>query len=188
MKFGALGHGIMDIDTKKLMSVGGGEVWDADVRTIKKGKRGVPGELVGDILIGKSLGEVRMNNAYGLYGVMGSDTQWLGNEPIAIASKDEVITGHAVILTNIGTDQVREYDIIVESLNKNSCDNSKGLVIRIVDDTLLDKTNGIVQGMSGSPIIQNGKLVGAITHVFVQDPTKGYGIFIEHMLGQENGF
>lgn len=188
MKFGALGHGIMDVDTKKLMSVGNGSVWDADVKSIKKGKRGVPGELVGDIVLGKSLGEVRMNNAYGLYGVMNNDIEWLDESTVAVASKDEVTTGPAHILTNIGGDCVSKYDIVIESLNKNSCDNSKGIVIRIVDDGLLDKTNGIVQGMSGSPIIQNDKIIGAITHVFVQEPTKGYGIFIEHMLGQENGF
>ena len=188
MKFGALGHGIMDIDTKKLMIIDGGEVWDADVRTIKKGRRGVPGELVGDILIGKSLGKVRMNNAYGLYGVVSPDVDWLNNELMYIAPKDEVVAGPASILTNIGALGMSKYDIIIESLNTNSCDNSKGLVIRIVDEELLGKTNGIVQGMSGSPIIQDGKLIGAITHVFVQEPTKGYGIFIEHMMEQEGGF
>jgi len=188
MKFGALGHGIMDIDTKKLMIIDGGEVWDADVRTIKKGRRGVPGELVGDILIGKSLGKVKMNNAYGLYGIVSPDVDWLSNELMYIAPKDEVVAGSASILTNIGAPSMLKYDIIIESLNTNSCDNSKGLVIRIVDEELLGKTNGIVQGMSGSPIIQNGKLVGAITHVFVQEPTKGYGIFIEHMMEQEGGF
>jgi len=167
MKFGALGHGIMDIDTKKLMNVSGGEVWDADVKTIKKGKRGAPGELVGDIAIGQSLGTVRMNNAYGLYGTMDLGAEWLSNTLVPIASKCEVETGPASILTNIGADSVSTYGVIIESLNKNSCDNSKGIVIRIVDDSLLDKTNGIVQGMSGSPIIQNDKLVGAITHVFV---------------------
>jgi len=167
MKFGALGHGIMDIDTKKLMTVSGGEVWDADVKTIKKGKRGAPGELVGDIAIGESLGAVKMNNSYGLYGTMDTDAQWLSNEPIPIASKSDVVTGPATILTNIGSDIVSSYEVVIESLNKNSCDNSKGIVIRITDDNLLNKTNGIVQGMSGSPIIQNDKLVGAITHVFV---------------------
>ena len=167
MKFGALGHGIMDIDTKKLMDVSGGDVWDADVMTIKKGKRGAPGELVGDVAIGDSLGQVKMNNAYGLYGTMDTDAKWLSNEPIPISSKCDVVTGPAIILTNIGTDIVSSYDVIIESLNKNSCDNSKGIIIRIVDQNLLDKTNGIVQGMSGSPIIQNDKLVGAITHVFV---------------------
>ena len=168
MKFGALGHGIIDVDTKELMSVAGGEVWGADVTSIKKGKRGIPGELVGDIVLGNSLGKVRMNNEYGLYGVINSDVEWCCNDAIAIASKDDVTTGAAKILTNIGSDSVSEYDIIIESLNKNSSDNTKGIVIRIIDDRLLGKTNGIVQGMSGSPIIQNGKLIGAITHVTVR--------------------
>jgi len=188
LKFGALGHGIMDIDTKKLMCIRSGEVWDANVKSIKKGRRGAPGELLGDIARGTNFGDVRMNNAYGLYGMVDNNIDWLIKEPIFIASKDEVIPGPASILTNIGSCNVVEYDIVIETLNKNSSDNSKGIVIRIVDERLLDKTNGIVQGMSGSPIIQNGKLLGAITHVFVQEPTKGYGIFIEHMLKQESGF
>jgi len=188
MKFGALGHGIMDVDTKKLMSIKSGEVTSADVKSIKKGKRGAPGELVGDIMMGERFGEVRINNPYGLYGVVARDIEWLHNKTVPISSKDDVITGPASILTNIGTQDVMEYDIIIETLNKNSSDNSKGLIIRIVDEDLINKTNGIVQGMSGSPILQNGKLVGAITHVFVQDPTKGYGIFIEHMLMQEGSF
>jgi len=188
MKFGALGHGIMDVDTKKLMSIKSGEVTNADVISVKKGKRGSPGELVGDIMLGEHFGDVKMNNAYGLFGVVNSDAGWLNKPRMAIAEKDEVVTGPATMLTNIGSSEVSEYDIIIETINRNSGDDSKGLIIRIVDDRLLDKTNGIVQGMSGSPIIQNGKFVGAVTHVFVQEPTKGYGIFIEHMLKQENGF
>ena len=188
MKFGALGHGIVDVDTKKLMSIEDGEVWGADVKSIKKGRRGSPGELVGDIMLGESLGVVRANNSYGLYGIVNRDIEWLSRTAIPIASKDEVTTGPASILTNIGSESVSEYEIVIESVNKNSSDNSKGISIRIVDDRLLSKTNGIVQGMSGSPIIQNGKLVGAITHVFVHEPSKGYGIFIEYMLGQENSF
>jgi len=188
MKFGALGHGIMDVDTKKLMSIKSGEVTSADVTSIKKGRRGSPGELMGDIMLGDNFGEVRMNNSYGLYGVVNNDLEWLNKPRMSVAARDEVAVGPAVILTNIGSSDVMEYDIIIETINKNTSDDSKGMIIRIVDERLLDKTNGIVQGMSGSPIIQNGKLAGAITHVFVQEPTKGYGIFIEHMLKQENGF
>ena len=188
MRFGALGHGIMDVDTKKLMSIKSGEVTSADVKSIKKGRRGSPGELVGDIMLGEHLGEVRMNNAYGLYGVVNEDIEWLLKPLITAASKDELTPGPATILTNIGSTEVAEYDVIIETINKNSSDNSKGIIIRITDERLLDKTNGIVQGMSGSPIIQNGKLAGAVTHVFVQEPAKGYGIFIEHMLKQENSF
>ena len=188
MKFGALGHGIMDVDTKKLMSIKSGEVTSADVKSIRKGKRGAPGELVGDIMMGERFGEVRINNPYGLYGIVNKDISWLKNATMPAANKDDVMAGPATILTNIGSEEVVEYNIIVETLNKHSSDNSKGMIIRIIDERLINKTNGIVQGMSGSPILQNGRLIGAITHVFVQDPTKGYGIFIEHMLKQENSF
>ena len=188
LKFGALGHGIMDVDTKKLMSVKSGEVTSAQVYSIKKGKKGSPGELVGDIAQGEHFGLVKLNSQYGLYGIVDNGAQWLQREAVPIATANQITEGSAVILSNIGSDEVEEYEAYIETLNKYSADDSKSLVIRITDEKLLEKTNGIVQGMSGSPILQNGKLVGAVTHVFVQDPTKGYGIFIEKMISQENIF
>ena len=188
LKFGALGHGIMDVDTKQLMSVKKGEVTSAEVYSIKKGKKGSPGELIGDIAEGGHVGAVRLNNQYGLYGIVEGEIDLLQKEAVAVAAQNQVVEGPAVILSNIGSNKVEEYQVYIETLNKYSGDDSKGMIIRITDENLLAKTNGIVQGMSGSPILQNGMLVGAITHVFVQDPTKGYGIFIEKMLNQENNF
>ena len=188
MKFGALGHGIMDVDTKKLMSVKSGEVTSAQVYSIEKGKKGSPGELVGDIAEGEHFGRVKVNNQYGLYGIAESGIDCFRREPVGVATQNQITEGPAVILSNIGSDEVGEYQVNIETINKYSADDSKGLVIRITDENLLKKTNGIVQGMSGSPILQNDMIVGAVTHVFVQDPTKGYGIFIEKMLNQEKNF
>jgi len=188
LKFGALGHGIMDVDTKKLMSVKSGELTSAQVYSIKKGKKGSPGELVGDIEEGEHFGNVKLNSQYGLYGIVENAGAWLQMEAIPIAQHNQITEGPAVILSNIGVNDVEEFQVYIESLNKYSADDSKGMVIKITDEKLLEKTSGIVQGMSGSPILQNGMIVGAVTHVFVQDPTKGYGIFIEKMLNQENSF
>ncbi|MDL2248861.1 SpoIVB peptidase [Tyzzerella sp. OttesenSCG-928-J15] len=187
-KFGALGHGIMDVDTKMLMRIKAGEVTNTYVHSIKKGKKGAPGELIGDITSGEYFGQVKLNNQYGLYGVVENNAGSFGKEPVPVASKDVIEEGAATILSNIGSDSVKEYEAIIETVNKHSADDSKGMIVRITDEDLLNQTNGIVQGMSGSPILQNGRLVGAVTHVFVQDPAKGYGIFIENMLKQESSF
>ncbi len=187
-KFAALGHGILDVDTRKLMTVRYGDVMKTEIKSVKKGKKGLPGELLGDIKTDAVIGQVRLNNEYGLYGKLDNPNSWssLGS-PVKIGLQNEVEEGPAVIISNVDGITAKEYDIYIESINKNSQDDSKGMVIRITDEELLEKTNGIVQGMSGSPIIQNNKLVGAVTHVFVQDPSKGYGIFIEKMLQQEKG-
>jgi len=187
-KFAALGHGILDVDTRKLMTVRYGDVMKTEIKSVKKGKKGLPGELIGDIKTDEVIGQVRLNNEYGLYGKLDNPNSWssLGS-PVKIGLQNEVEEGPAVIISNVDGITAKEYDIYIESINKNSQDDSKGMVIRITDEELLEKTNGIVQGMSGSPIIQNNKLVGAVTHVFVQDPSKGYGIFIEKMLQQEKG-
>lgn len=188
MKFGALGHGIMDVDTKQLMSVKDGELMSASVRSVKKGKKGSPGELIGDIMKDDTIGHVRINNKYGLYGNIVGSFSGLSTEAVEIATQNDVHEGPAVILSNICGTEVVEYNVNIESVNRMSSDDSKGMIIKIVDESLIEKTNGIVQGMSGSPIMQNGKLIGAVTHVFVQDPSKGYGIFIENMIKQEKGF
>lgn len=183
--FGALGHGILDVDTKQLISVRDGKIMEAKITDVKKGSKGSPGELVGELYESTSLGEVKLNTPFGIYGTM--DLQGIGKlekEKKAIALQDQVHEGPAKIYSDVD-DEVIEYDVFIESLNRFSNDDTKGLVLRITDPTLLHKTNGIVQGMSGSPIIQNDKVIGAVTHVFVQDPTKGYGIFIENMLKQE---
>lgn len=184
--FGALGHGIVDIDTKKLMSIRKGEITQAVINDVKKGKKGIPGELVGDILNDKKLGTVKTNTILGLYGLVNQTyVDSFSSEKMKIALQSEITEGPAKIRSNVMGEKIEEFDIYIETVNRMSSDESKGMVIRITDPKLIELTNGIVQGMSGSPIIQNGKLVGAVTHVFVQEPTKGYGIFIENMLKQQ---
>lgn len=186
-KFGALGHGILDVDTKQIMSVKSGEIMKSNIVSIKKGKKGSPGELLGDIDKNKIVGNIATNTKYGIYGeISNSEALNFENKKMSIALQNEIKEGPAKILSNIEGTQVKEYDVNIESVNRYNSDNSKGMIIKITDTELLEKTNGIVQGMSGSPIIQNNKLIGAVTHVFVQEPTKGYGIFIENMLNQEN--
>jgi stage IV sporulation protein B len=181
--FGALGHGIIDVDTKMLMNVRDGWIMASKVTSVKKGEKGTPGELEGSVQKERILGQIKTNTPCGIYGYM--DTELPGTFPAGarkIATPSLIREGHATILTNVSSNEVKEYDIVIESVNRLAADETKGMVIRITDPELLKLTNGIVQGMSGSPIIQNGRLVGAVTHVFVQDPTKGYAIFIENML------
>ena len=181
-KFGALGHGITDIDTGVLMKVQTGKLYDAEVLSVVKGKNGTPGELIGIIRqSGVSLiGEITENSSQGIYGQikLGAIGE---NEVIPITLKQDIVVGKASILCEVDK-EVKEYEIEIEKIELGRTRDNKGLVIKITDEELLQKTGGIVQGMSGSPIIQNGKLIGAVTHVLVNDPTRGYGIFIENML------
>ncbi|WP_058485276.1 SpoIVB peptidase [Defluviitalea phaphyphila] len=186
--FGALGHGITDIDTKKLMPIKEGKVMKAEVTSIKKGQKGVPGELTGAIFDTEEskIGTVKINTSHGIFGKIDANKESIfSNKTYPIALHHEVHEGEAVILCNISKDKVEEFEIYIEKVSKFNQDDSKGMVIKITDPRLLEKTNGIVQGMSGSPILQDGKLIGAVTHVFVQNPTKGYGIFIENMIKKE---
>ncbi len=186
-KFGALGHGILDVDTSKLMSVKDGQITDSKITSVKKGQKGEPGELIGSILSENVFGNIKTNTPYGIYGNINSKiNKNLPTETMTIGLQQEVHEGKAFIRSNILDGEIKEYEINIQSVSKFSNDDSKGMIIKITDSRLLENTNGIVQGMSGSPIIQDGKLIGAVTHVFVQDPTKGYGIFIENMLKQEN--
>jgi len=183
--FGALGHGILDVDTKKLMTVKKGQIMDAEILSVKKGKKGSPGELEGDIKDEIIIGTINANTSLGLYGSMNVLPNELSSDRFKIAFRSEIHEGPAIIRSNISGRQVRDYNVYIESVSRFGADDSKGMVVRITDEELLTKTNGIVQGMSGSPIIQDGKIIGAVTHVFVQNPTKGYGVFIENMIRQE---
>lgn len=188
-RYGALGHGIQDVDTKKIMTVKSGDIMESKIISVKKGKKGSPGELLGDIEKENVIGDIAINTEFGIYGNLDiSKINKFPNKKMPISIQDEIKEGPAKILSNIQGKEVKEYDAYIESVNRYNHDTSKGMVIRITDEQLLKDTNGIVQGMSGSPIIQNNKLIGAVTHVFVQEPTKGYGIFIENMLKQENLF
>ena len=187
-KFGALGHGISDIDTGNLLSIKGGNLYCAQILGVQKGEKGSPGELSGliryrdDNIIGK-IGENTGNGIYGsFYKNSGTNSsEKISLREIKIGYKQELKTGPASILCNVG-DGVKEYAAEITRIDMNHEDTNKSFVIRVTDPELLDATGGIVQGMSGSPVLQNGKAVGAVTHVFVQDATSGYGIFLENML------
>lgn len=185
--FGALGHGIMDVDTKKLMSVKSGVIMPSTVTSVRRGARGAPGELEGSVDTSRSFGDIVSNSTNGIYGNLcpHSRSTIVTRDPMPIALRSHIKEGPATILTSVCGSEVREFEIYIENVNRHTTDETKGMVIRITDPELLRLTGGIVQGMSGSPILQNGRVAGAITHVFVQDPTKGYGIFIENMIQPE---
>lgn len=184
--FGALGHGITDIDTGELMTMRTGNLYEASILQVVKGVKGTPGELVGYISETPygNLGKITKNTDLGIAGYITKNGITDGKRKVKIGLKQEVKVGDASVLCQI-SDSVKEYKIKIEKINWNNKDTNKGMVLRITDKELLKLTNGIVQGMSGSPILQNGKIVGAVTHVFVQDSTNGYGSFIENMISLE---
>jgi stage IV sporulation protein B len=183
-QFGALGHGITDIDTGLLMDVKLGSIYSAEIMSIIKGKEGEPGELIGMIRQSEKyrIGSITNNTYQGIFGNIGYEyDEGLDMEPLDIGLKQEVMKGKAYIRCNVDN-KITDYEINIESVDISNSNHSKGIVIRITDQRLLELTGGIVQGMSGSPIIQNNKIIGAVTHVFIQDSTKGYGTFIENMV------
>lgn len=182
--YGALGHGISDVDTGKLMNISGGSLYHTEILSVVKGMQGSPGEMTGVIRYQNSqiLGTIDTNTDRGIFGkITRRKEDFQIHESVEVAYKQDVQVGEATILTTIDGN-IKEYDIYIEKVNKNTQEPNKSMVISISDQDLLGSTGGIIQGMSGSPILQNGKLVGAVTHVLVNDPTKGYGIFIENML------
>jgi stage IV sporulation protein B len=177
--FAGLGHGVCDNDTNELMPLLDGEIVPVTINGIEKGKKGVPGELKGYFSTDIAMGTLDKNVSEGVYGTMNVVPK---GKAMKVAMKQEVKPGEAKIMTTIDGSGPRCYDAVIEKIDYRENIGSKNLVIHITDQTLLNKTGGIVQGMSGSPVIQNGKIVGAVTHVFVNDPTRGYGIFAESML------
>lgn len=194
--FAALGHGVSDVDTGALMEVEEGTLYRSEVLNIKKGEEGKPGQIQG--ILDRSedgrIGSIEWNSKCGIFGKLNDSILKKVKEEFSsypVAYKQEVETGKAQILCqldkesgNRGLVQGEMYEVEIESCDPGEADGekNKGMVLRITDPRLLEQTNGIIQGMSGSPILQNGKLIGAVTHVLVNDPTKGYGIFIENML------
>jgi stage IV sporulation protein B len=176
-KFGALGHGITDVDTNLLMPFSNGSILPSTVRAVKRGECGSAGELRGEFDLATDLGNLTANTAAGVFGVL-EDASYAPGEALPVGKAQ---SGKAVIRSNVEGDAVKDYEIEILKVLPPSGDG-KDLVLEIKDKALIEKTGGIVQGMSGSPIVQNGKLVGAVTHVLVNDPTRGYGIFIENML------
>ena len=180
-EYGALGHGITDPDTMSLMPFDEGVLMPSTVTSVKKGEQGAPGELIGAYEMSRVQGTVDSNTNCGIFGKLKDYDGFCPNTQIPIADDTEVKNGKAYILSNINSDCVEQYDIEIVDIDRNNGE-LKQMLIRVTDEDLLNATGGIVQGMSGSPIIQDGKLVGAVTHVLVNDPTRGYGIFIENML------
>ena len=184
LRFGALGHAVCDIDTGKIMPVASGSIYKCNIVGVNKGLRGSPGELRGLFLrTGKKAGSLDNNNKFGVYGTVDKEyVESLGVKPIEVGFRNQAKTGNAKILCTIDGGVPKEYDIEIVKLSYQSKSDKKSMVIKVVDKDLIEQTGGIVQGMSGSPIIQNNKLIGAVTHVFVSDPTKGFGVYIDWML------
>lgn len=183
--FGALGHGISDVDTGEQLEIASGDLYRADILSVQKGAAGSPGELRGVINYKEDnrIGTISANSSYGIRGQL-EQGKWKEQlEAFPIGLKQEIQLGSVTVRCDVG-DGIRSYDGEVLEIDMNAKDTNKCFVLRITDPKLLSRTGGIVQGMSGAPILQNGKLIGAVTHVFVNDPTKGYGIFIENMLEQ----
>ena len=186
LRFGALGHPVCDIDTGSIMPVSEGVIYKCNIVGYKKGVKGNPGELKGLFLRNGSLyGSLDKNCKSGVYGVFNKEKVDFAKEnEVEVADRSEIKSGKAFIRCAIDGYVPQEYEIEIVKTYFQSGRDTKSMFIRVTDKELLEKTGGIVQGMSGSPIIQNGKLVGAVTHVFVSDPTKGYGIFADLMINE----
>lgn len=182
--FGALGHGINDIDTSTLMTLSKGTLYHTEIIGITRGSIGSPGELTGFIEYDDNniMGEITDNTTRGIFGICTPETEASAySDFLPLGLKQEIEKGPAQIICSLGNG-TQVYDVKITDINLENDNINRGIVLEITDPELLATTGGIVQGMSGSPIIQNGKLIGAVTHVLVQDPARGYGIFIEEML------
>lgn len=179
--FGGLGHSVSDVSTGETVPLASGEITKAEIFSVVKGRCGSAGELCGLIFPENETGTITANTESGVFGTFGGE---ISGDLYPAAFRQEVKTGSATVLTTIDGNTPKSYSIEIERVNILDLEGSKSMVIRITDPELLEKTGGIVRGMSGSPIVQNGRFVGAVTHVLVNDPTRGYAIFAENMLGQ----
>lgn len=179
--YGALGHGITDMDTAQLMSLSSGSIMETTVKAVKKGLKGEPGELRGDFTVQRDVGTLTANTNGGIFGKV-ADAGFIDEtQAIPVAAAWEVKCGPATILATVNGSDTREYQVEILRLYGSDHD-TRNLMLKVTDPQLLAATGGIVQGMSGSPILQNGKFVGAVTHVLIDDPARGYGILMENML------
>lgn len=184
--FMSLGHGITDIDTEKIVDIATGELITANIVSINKGRKGIPGEIRGTIDTGNTIGKIYKNTNFGVYGLV-TNKNYLNmntNEEIEVASREEIKEGKAEIICQLDNNTKRKYNLEIERVYRNNNQDNKSMLIKITDQELLEKTGGIIQGMSGAPIIQNGKFIGAVTNVLVNDPTQGYGVFADMMIKQ----
>ena len=184
MKYGALGHVISDNDTKKPIQVEDGQIVRSTVTSIERGSNGDPGEKLARFSPDHEvIGNITTNSPFGIFGKLNTEMKnGIMDEALPIAPSHQAKERPAKILTGMDQDKVEAFDIEIVSTVPQKFPATKGMVVKITDKRLLEKTGGIVQGMSGSPIVQDGRLVGAVTHVFVNDPTSGYGVHIEWML------
>ena len=183
--FAALGHAITDIDTGEIINTSSGEIDDVNIVSIVKGEKEEPGKVQGTIINGSTIGNIYKNCGFGIYGTVENlnNLNINYNRRVKVASRQEIELGKATFLSGIDG-QVKEYELEIEKIYSNNNEDNKSMLIKITDEELLEKTGGIIQGMSGSPIIQNGKFIGAITHVFVKEPQVGYAVFGDMMLNE----
>ncbi len=185
-QFAALGHGILDIDTEKLINIASGEFVTTNILKIEKGEKGNPGRIQGTLEKQKEIGKINQNTGFGIYGQV-EDISSLNidkSKEMEVALRDEIKTGKAEILCSLENGKVDKYEIEIKKIYKDNNYDNKSMRIKITDKRLIDKTGGIIQGMSGSPIIQDGKLVGAVTHVIVNEPLEGFAVFGDIMIKQ----
>ena len=178
--YGALGHGVAGLTSAQPLAISGGVLVPSSVTDVKKGVRGTPGELHGSFDVADPLGSVSQNEPHGIFGKLTAPPD---SEAVSVADVSQIHTGAAVILANVDGKETREYCVRIDKLYPQA-ENGRNLLLTVTDERLLAVTGGIVQGMSGSPILQDGRLIGAVTHVLVNRPEQGYGIFMQTMLSQ----
>lgn len=184
--FASLGHGILDIDTSELIKIANGELVTTNILNIQKGEKGKPGEIRGTIESGYTIGQISKNTEFGVFGKLNTPS-FISVSPkdaIEVANREEIQVGQAEIICELENGKREHYTIEIQKVFTGNNTDNKSMLLKVTDERLLEKTGGIVQGMSGAPIIQNGKFVGAVTHVLVNDPTMGYGVFADIMLKQ----
>ena len=185
-EFGALGHGINDVDTYELIDIANGEIVTTNIIDIVKGEKGSPGEIRGIIEGERTIGNVSKNTSFGVYGNMLDTTSLNINKEseLEVANRSEIKLGKAEIMCELENGKVEKYEIEIQKIFLDNNSDNKSMLIKVTDEELIEKTGGIIQGMSGAPIIQNGKFIGAVTHVLVNDPQMGYAVFGDLMIKQ----
>ena len=187
--FGILGHGIIDGDTNSLINIDSGELVTAKILSLKKAECGVPGEIKGTIINSQTIGDIRKNTPFGVFGILNNITALNidTSKTMEIALRNEIEVGKASVLCAFNDNNIaKEYDVKIEKIYKDNDFNNKSMLVKITDENLLNETGGIIRGLSGAPIIQNGKFIGAITNVLVSDPSVGYAIFADLMIKELN--
>lgn len=184
--FAALGHGLLDIDTEQLIHLSSGEFVTTNILNVNKGEKGNPGRIQGSLENQEEIGVITQNTGFGIYGNVTnlSSIQINKSNEMEVALRDEIKTGKAEIWCSLENGKIEKYDIEIQKIYKDNNYDNKSMKVKVTDKKLIEKTGGIIQGMSGSPIIQNGKFVGALTHVLVNEPLEGYAVFGDIMVKQ----